>query len=192
MPLTLPSAPCPHCTGDGLPPFHRVVALGVLDGPLRSVIHRAKYENRWPLGEFLAEELLRQTDCQTLLAAADVIVPVPLHPSRQRERGYNQAEMIARRLHSGRTRLAAVRQRDTQTQALLPSRAQRNENVKDAFALIDPVTVAGKNVVLVDDVMTTGATLVSLGRLMRAAKPAALSAIVVAVADPKGRAFEVI
>jgi ComF family protein len=192
MPLTMPNAPCPHCTGDGLPPFHRVVTLGVLDGPLRKVIHRAKYEHRWSLAEMLGEELRRQSDCRALLAAADVIIPVPLHASRQRERGYNQAEAIGRRLNRRLVRHVAIRHRNTETQTHLHSRAQRTENLRGAFGLIDPTAIAGKNVLLVDDVMTTGATLVSLGRVVKAGKPAGMSAIVVAVADPKGRSFEVI
>jgi ComF family protein len=192
MPLTMPNSPCPHCTGDGLSPFHRVVALGVLDGPLRKIIHRAKYEHRWPLAEMLGDELRRQHDCRALLAAADLIVPVPLHINRQRERGYNQAEAIARRFGRRRVRQVAIRHRKTETQTHIHSRAQRTENLRGAFGLIDPDAIVGKNVLLVDDVMTTGATLVSLGRVIKAAKPAGMSAIVVAVADPKGRAFEVI
>jgi ComF family protein len=192
MPLTMTTAPCPHCTGDGLGPFHRVVSLGVLDGPLRSVIHRAKYEHRWPLAQILAGALLAQPDCRALLAGADVIVPVPLHANRQRERGYNQAEVIARRLNRRLVRSAAVRLRETQTQTHLHSRAQRAENLRDAFALVDESSIADRNVLVVDDVMTTGSTLVSLAKAIRAGKPAAISAVVVAVADPKGRQFEII
>ena len=82
--------------------------------------------------------------------------------------------------------------RDTETQTHLHSRARREENLRDAFVLVKPATVAGKHVVLVDDVMTTGATLVSFARAIRLGAPASISALVISVADPRGRGFEVI
>ena len=186
--------------GKGLPPFERIVCLGVLKDALKAGVHRAKYERRWPLAERLADRLLARTDVRSLLADIDVIVPVPLHSQRQRQRGYNQAEVIARRIclarhphqRNLRCKRAAVRISNTESQTHLPSRAQRMENLSDAFVLAAPAAIAGKNIVLVDDVLTTGATLVSLARTLQSAKPASVSAIVLAVADPKGRQFEVI
>jgi predicted amidophosphoribosyltransferase len=224
MPVTIPGAPCAQCLGNGLSPFEKVVCLGVLKDPLKSVIHRMKYEHRWPLAERLADRIVQRSDLQAVLENAEVLVAVPLHRRRQRERGYNQAEVIARRLcrifnsagrkardlpeldddlpidpqpsGSGYQRLriarVAARVRPTETQTHLHSRAQRTENLRGAFVLMEPSKIEGKHVVLVDDVMTTGATLVTLARTLKPAKPASLSAIVLAVADPKGRAFEVI
>lgn len=87
---------------------------------------------------------------------------------------------------------AAKRVRPTATQTHLPSRAQRIENLRDAFQLTNYGAIEDKQVVLVDDVLTTGATLVSLARTLKKASPRSISALVLAVADPKGRAFEVI
>jgi ComF family protein len=93
-----------------------------------------------------------------ILDGADVLVPVPLHPTRRRERGFNQAEDLAR--HIGLPVLPALRRiRRTPVQAELPA-AQRHGNVKDAFAVERrEERLSGAIVVLIDDVSTTGATL---------------------------------
>jgi len=93
---------------------------------------------------------------ETVLAGADLIVPVPLHPRRQRERGFNQADELARGLRLPVARVLR-RTRPTVSQVKLPAE-QRRLNVLDAFALGLPV-VRGRIVVLIDDVTTTGATL---------------------------------
>ncbi len=194
MPLTIPDAPCVHCQSGGFAPFKKIVCIGVLKDALKSTIHHAKYHRRWRLAEILADRLSMHEDLRALLASADVLVPVALHASRQRTRGYNQSDVIARRFvrKDLPVRSAAVRVIRTETQTHMHSPARRTENLKDAFVLTDPAAVTGRRVVVVDDVMTTGATLLSLARTLRPAKPASLSAIVLAVADPKGRHFEVI
>lgn len=99
-----------------------------------------------------------RTRGQPLLIDADVAVPVPLHPSRRRERGFNQAEDLAR--HVGLPMVVALRRvRRTASQADLPA-ARRHGNVRGAFALRrKSQSISGKIVVLIDDVSTTGATL---------------------------------
>ncbi len=198
-PLVLAGSPCGHCLGNGFPLLDKVVSLGVLKEPLQTSIHRAKYEHRWPLIERLADRLLSREDVRAVLEHADVVVAVPLHRRRQRERGYNQAELMARRLVKGgsvKVIPAARRIRDTHTQAHLRSREQRAENLRDAFMMDNgeeiAAEIARKNVVLVDDVLTSGATLLSLARCLKRAEVVSFSAIVLAVADSKGRAFEVV
>ncbi len=186
---------CPHCSGRGIPPFAGVMSLGVFRGPIKAAVKHAKYEHRWPLMERLADRLLDKRDLKTWLHGVDALVPVPLHPTRQRDRGFNQADVIARRIRRQIRRpviVPAVRTRATETQTHMSSANKRAKNLQDAFALIDPSLVAGKHLALVDDVMTTGSTLVALARALRAAKPARLSVIVLCVADPRGREFEVI
>jgi ComF family protein len=124
-----------------------------------------------------------------LLQETDVLVPVPLHWRRQFVRGYNQAEVIARRI--GRAceipvARAVRRVRNTETQTHLHSAARREKNLREAFALRDASAVKGKHVVVVDDVWTTGATMQAMARVLKLGKPASLSAIVVAVVDPRG------
>jgi ComF family protein len=195
MPLARDGDPCPYCTGSGVHPFDRIVRLGVFDGPLKDLIHRMKYHGDWSLAEALADRLWAQDRVRALLSESDALLAVPLHPLRQIARGYNQAQVIAARLaRRGRIRVItpAVRLRNTDTQTQLSSQAGRLDNLKDAFGLVRPRAVTGRRIVLVDDVMTSGATLRSLARALRRAKPASISAIVLAVADPKGRGFEAI
>lgn len=194
-PIAEPEAPCPWCLGRGIFPFQRVIRLSEFTEPVKTLIHQMKYHGRWPLAEFLADRALDESRTTGLLHEIDCIVPVPLHFRRQFARHYNQSEVIARRL-ARKTNLAFVRAlkrtRDTETQTRLASRQARQENVRGAFALSRPRAVAGKRVLLVDDVMTTGATLQAAARALRRAKPAAISALVLAVADPKRRDFQAI
>jgi ComF family protein len=191
-------APCPHCTGGGLRPYDRVVRLGLFDDPLKDIIHQMKYHRRWPLAEVLADRLLRHESVKDVLSEPPPrdarLVPVPLYHWRQVSRGYNQSDAIARRMGSRcRIKIAhpLTRLRHTETQTHL-SRTRRVENLKDAFALTNGHCVKGKHVVVIDDVMTTGATLQAVGRVIEAAEPASLCAIVVAVADPRHRDFQAI
>lgn len=195
MPLVEEDAPCPYCQGKGLSPFDRIVSLGVFREPLKGAIHRAKYTRRWPLAEELAVRLFEQAEVQKVLDQADYLLPVPLHRRRQVQRGYNQAEVLARQMarRCGKpVRSPAARVRHTETQTHLHSRAKRMENLRDAFVVNRPDVVRARHIVVVDDVMTTGATLLSLARALKPAKPASISAVVLAVADPRGRGFEVI
>jgi len=202
MPLASPGSPCVQCLGNGLSPFEPIVSLGILTEPLKTLIHRIKYEHRWRLAEQLANRLLARPEVIAVLETVELIIPVPLHPRRQRERGYNQAELIARQLCRGFRSIrdpsqltvlnVARRIRPTQTQTSLQSRVQREQNVADAFELIHPAAINNRHIALLDDVLTTGSTLSSPPRSLQPAKPAGFPAIVLAIADPKGRAFEVI
>ena len=195
MPLAMHGAPCPFCVGDGVRNYERILRLGTFDDPLKNLIHQMKYSGRWTLAERLADRLLRQPRIEQCLAGADLLVPVPLHRLRQFGRGYNQAAVIARYL-SSKTQVALagplVRVRNTETQTHLHSRAKRVANLRNAFRLRHPASIAGKHVVVIDDVMTTGATLQAVARTLRPAKPASLTAVVLAVADPRRRRFEVV
>lgn len=190
--LSLPyrHAPCPHCAGKGIAHYERIVRLGKFDLPVRPLIHRLKYHRAWGIGEMLADQMMQQDAIEALLLEADCLVPVPLHRLRELQRGYNQADVIARRL-SHHTELPVVqpvsRLRNTETQTHLHSRAHRMINLKDAFAMRDPHEIKGRHVVVIDDVFTTGATLQVLARTLKQARPASLSALLVAVAETRGR-----
>jgi len=132
------------------------------DGALRAIVHALKYEGRRSLARPLGR-LMRERGAD-MLAGAAWVVPVPLHASRRRHRGFNQAAEIAGHLTIPVV-LALTRTRATASQTDLPAEA-RHANVKNAFALRRRVDVRGQLVVLVDDVSTTGATLDACARVL--------------------------
>jgi len=165
---------CGECRSDA-PLFARAMAYGSYDGGLRELIHLLKYGRVRPaasvLGRMLAEVI--QGFGSEFVSA--VIVPVPLHRSKLRQRGFNQAEEIARAalkdLQRNELKLAAgvlSRRRTTESQTGL-SDQQRRQNVRGAFVVASPSEVAGEDVLLVDDVFTTGATVSECARVLRRA-----------------------
>lgn len=124
--------------------------------------------------------------------AADLLVPVPLSRERRRERGFNQSELMARRL----ARLAGlrcypaalIRRRETWSQAGL-SREERERNVRGAFHVPDPHRINGRRILLLDDVLTTGATVAACAAALKKAGAATVSVITVARADLLAAAF---
>ena len=195
MPLAYEAAPCPFCVGKGIRYYDRILRLGTFSEPLKMLVHQMKYHGRWNLAERLADRFLEQGRIRTLLEEIDVIAPVPLHRWKQFRRGYNQAALVAARLALKTNKpllRAAIRARNTESQTQLRSRRDRLQNMRNAFRLINAGSLAGKRVLVIDDVTTTGATLQSLARTVRRARPASLSALVLAVADPKHRNFQVV
>jgi ComF family protein len=120
-----------------------------------------------------------------VLLGADFLVPVPLHPLRQLSRGFNQAEALGH--HLDLPIAAALRRtRNTGSQADLPA-ASRHANVRGAFAVVRGADVAGRCVVLVDDVSTTGATLEACGRALLESGAREVRAVIAARAVSTGR-----
>ena len=153
---------CPRCQRQPSA-ISRLRAIGDYDGTLRAIIHALKYDRRQSLARPLAG-LMRRA-CGDILTGVDLVVPVPLHRSRLRSRGFNQAALIARAL-SLPWQQALRRTRATPSQTDLPAE-QRHANVRDAFTLSRRARVAGLVVTLVDDVSTTGATLEACARVLR-------------------------
>ena len=142
----------------------RARAIGAYDGALRAVVHALKYEGRRSLALRLATLMHQRGD--DMLDGAACVVPVPLHPSRRRHRGFNQAEDLARQLQLPVV-AALARVRPTATQTDLPA-AQRHRNMRNAFAPTRACrALAGTVVVIVDDVCTTGATLEACARVLK-------------------------
>ena len=176
----LDGAVCDHCwasirngvaLNEHLHGRHAVDWIGAVDryeGRLRDIIHALKYERRRSIARPLGA--LMRTSGAPLLTGAAVVVPVPLHPHRERERGFNQADDLAQQLGLPVAPLLR-RVRFTTSQIELPAE-ERHQNVRDAFALAKGPAKAGRHigtvVVLVDDVATTGATLDACARVLKA------------------------
>jgi ComF family protein len=163
----LPLHACARCRRGGHT-VDRGRAIGAYDGPLRAIVHALKYDGRRSLARPLAA-LMRIRGAE-MLTNADCVVPVPLHPARRRQRGFNQAADLASGLGMPVRRLLC-RTRMTSAQAALPA-AKRHANVRNAFALTRSAHgqgLRGLVVVLVDDVSTTGATLDACARVLKRA-----------------------
>jgi ComF family protein len=181
--ISVPLARCPRCRRSG-----RHVdcsrAIGVYDGALRQIIHALKYDGRRSVARRLAT-LMRERG-GSVLEGARAVIPVPLHHSRRRRRGFNQSADLARRLGLPVVH-ALARVRATPSQAALPA-ARRHANVRAAFA---PTRAAlrlkGAIVVLVDDVSTTGATLEACGRTLKEAGVGEVRALTAARAVARRR-----
>lgn len=182
------NGPCGRCDGAGIRPFAAIARLSTFESTTRDLVHAIKYGRKWATLHLVAAMLAEQPRVREVLASTDVLVPVPLHWSRRFHRGFNQAELLAKSLATAH-RLPVVRAvsrpRATKSQTGFPSRAGRRKNMKRAFRLVDGRMLQGQRIVLVDDVMTSGATLQTVARTIRlGCRPAAISAIVIATANP--------
>lgn len=171
----LPASLCPRCalpTPQGEicgaclkrpPHFDTTVAAFAYAFPVDKLVQQFKYAHRIAIADFFARALLDRS-----LPAADCVIPLPLSAQRLRERGFNQAveigRPIARALSVPLALTACVRRVHTAPQAMLPWK-ERRQNVRNAFEC--SVDLAGRSVLLVDDVMTTGATLDECARVLK-------------------------
>lgn len=171
------------------PPYDKAAAYGSFDAGLQDLVHLLKYQHVKPaanlLGRMMAEVL---SDLAPHFTASEILViPVPLHSSKLRQRGFNQSELLAKAALKHKASLTRFqlsthlmeRQRATASQTGL-TRHQRRENIRGAFRVIQPNRVAGREVLLVDDVFTTGTTLSECARVLRRAGAAKILAATVA------------
>jgi len=168
---------CGHCLKDP-PLFTRTIAVFSYSFPLDKLVQAMKYGEQLALANAFAEKLALRIDKSDL---PDGIVPMPLHPAKLRERGFNQslllAATVARKLNIELLASACQRVRDTPPQSALPWK-ERKRNVRNAFRC--DKDLSGKRVALVDDVLTTGASLNALAEAVQKRGAAEISAWVVA------------
>ncbi|MDL2308716.1 ComF family protein [Bacteroidales bacterium OttesenSCG-928-C03] len=129
---------------------------------IQKLLHVLKYNGQYELGVFLGEYYGKILVAQAWVSSIEMILPIPLHPKKERQRGYNQSEAIAKGLSNSlkipyRTDLL-IKKSHTTTQTK-KSRFNRWENVKDVFCVQDPDQIRGRNILICDDVLTTGATI---------------------------------
>lgn len=148
------------------------LAYFTADGLLQHLLHELKYKDKQEIGVYLGKQLgyaLKQTDW---IKSVDGIVPVPLHPKKEAARGYNQSRLIAEGLNEILQLPICDRQlyrsRHTESQTK-KSREERIENMSNVFAVKGKESLTGKHLLLVDDVLTTGATLEACALALQAA-----------------------
>ena len=168
------------CQCDELPPaIERVRSVGPYAGWLRGAVSQVKYHGEWARVGHVSPMLA--CACSDLVTA-DALVPVPLHPSRRRQRGFNQTEKIAEAVSleiAVPVQHALRRCRRTSPQVRLDGEGRR-ANVLDAFALSPGYAVNGARLILVDDVITTGATLGACAQVLLAAGAHSVDAVTIA------------
>ncbi|MGB0744251.1 MAG: ComF family protein, partial [Opitutales bacterium] len=163
---------CPHCA-ELNPFFDEGKTLFLAKGPGRALVHELKYQSGFYVLRDIGRIIQSAPDYLSYLFDA-VLVPVPLHPVKERERGYNQSERIVQALSeatkgNSRVEKLLLRTKYTLTQTQL-NREDRHRNVKNAFALApDAVVVPNIQYILVDDVFTTGSTLNACAAVLRKA-----------------------
>ena len=151
---------------------------------MRDAIHQLKYSDQSRLADPLAAYLIRWWEMNPL--PTELVIPVPLHPRREKERGYNQAELLSRRLSAAigipHETKSLSRTRYTRPQVGLGA-IERQENVAGAFRCIDG-EIAGRSILLIDDVTTTGATLEAAALALKRAGVREVWGLTVARAKP--------
>jgi competence protein ComFC len=162
---------CPECENANLR-FERSFFVSDYKGPLKDLIHQYKYKKHECLAKPLGDLLINLLSHKDIIPEIDIVVPVPLHWKKKLERGFNQSELIAKRickklsLPISINNLCRIKNTLSQTQLL---RTQRQKNVSGAFKVKQPKVLFRKHVLLVDDVLTTGITASECARNLKSA-----------------------
>lgn len=148
-------------------------------GEARRIIAAFKYRKKQALASVLGE-IMREALANYHLPKDTVVIPVPLYPAKEKERGFNQAALLARNLGYPMEAASLIRIKETAPQARAHSRGERFEHMRGAFCVVAPNAVCGKNILLVDDVATTGATLCEAAQELKKAGASKIYAAVLA------------
>jgi ComF family protein len=178
---------CVQCADRGFPHVERVLRWSVYAGAARTLLLRAKFGGNWGVARWLGTQLAADAEIAAAVRSADVLCWTPLHWTRKFRRGFDQAELIARSLaeaSGGKPCRRLLRRRTrTRAQSRQSSAAARRRNVAGAF--VPAHGLSGQNVLLIDDILTTGATATESARALRNAGAGSVSLLVVAV-TPRG------
>lgn len=175
---------CPECLRRiDYPTFLKtnniLAATDYNDELAKRAIWLLKYRGIKTLSKPLAE-LIRQRTLEKIKIKNPVFIPIPLSPKRLRERGFNQSELIAKYLSDNVITNVLYKTRETDSQVSLKDREKRLNNLKDSFGVKNPELVADKNIILIDDVSTTGATIAEAKKILKEAGAKRVIGIVVA------------
>jgi ComF family protein len=188
---------CPHCLQETLKlqrlplkvPMQKAVAeawaFGVYRGGLQSIIKALKYRGRrstLPYIDTLLKAGLADKQLRHILSGVDMAVAVPLYPAKEKQRGFNQAELIfGDFLTSQHIPMRRLLNRTRATRPMYElSEQERTENLKNAFAVTEAKALQGKNVLLVDDIFTTGSTMMECARVLKQAGACSVTGLVMA------------
>jgi len=165
--------------------FDASLAVFQYDGKVQHLVHLFKYRNTPQLALFFGKAIGRAIIDSAAMPPIDVLVPVPLHSSRYRERGYNQSALLAHEIahHTGIPVREMLKRHIRTKQQASKDRYERMKNVSGAFSLIDGLTTEHVSIGLVDDVVTTGSTMNECARVLRAAGARRIIAISVTRID---------
>lgn len=155
-------------------------------GDYRNILHRLKYEGRKDLAETMGRFMAAELKETGFFEEIDTLIPVPLHPRKQRMRGYNQSEYIARGIAAvtsipiDTTSITRTKNTESQTHK---SAYERWENTNGIFRLLHPERFTGKHILIIDDVLTTGATITACADTLTTIKDIRISVLTLAMAE---------
>jgi ComF family protein len=168
-------------------PFQHATSFAYFteDGLLQHMLHGLKYRGRKEIGEYFGRRFARRLHTTDWISTVDAIIPVPLHLTRMQRRGYNQSQVIAEamsetlQIPSLPNVLARVRNTESQVNK---TRHERTENMRSAFAVTDNNAIAGKHILILDDVLTTGATIEACAAALLAVEGVKISIVTIGIA----------
>jgi len=165
------------------PYFDRVFSASIYDGVMKEAIHQFKFSRRFRLGQPLARLLLTQLAEHIEFSTYHAVLPIPLHRSRSKQRGYNQAEILAREVaaahHLSLLTKNLIRIRRTEAQWQFNNKRERMKNVKNAFQVCQPEQIREKRLLLIDDIFTTGSTANECAKTLKQAGAASVVVLTV-------------
>lgn len=161
---------CLRCKSKISKSYNRAFAPFKFEGKIVNVIHDLKYHNKKYLADYLSKFMFNCFSAQNLII--DIVIPIPLNAKRFKERGYNQAELLCKSFKENGYEIDVtnlIRSKYTQTQTNLTTK-ERKENLKNAFTVLNKNYYKDKNILLVDDVFTTGATMEEAAKVLKQCK----------------------
>jgi len=172
-------------TGETQISKQRILALYLYSNDVRTIIHNLKYLNKTHLAVNLGSSIGKIIKEDKNIRNWDILIPIPLHKVKQRSRGFNQSELIVDAIAEVTSiemdNSMLIRHRYTMNQAALPMR-ERAANVKGAFSVINKMKIEGKKIILVDDVITTGSTMLECIKVLKEAGAKEVAAVSAALA----------
>lgn len=165
--------------------FHPIFIFEI-GNEIQHIIHSLKYKKQFRIGIYLGKIIANQLNQKLIDWNIELVIPIPLHKLKKAERGYNQSEFIAKGIYE-RTKIpysrkVIHRKKLTETQTHL-SALERQQNVKDAFKVVNKKLIEGKNILLVDDVITTGSTISECAKVLLREGAKKIFAASVAIAE---------